>query len=116
MGTNYYATRSKPTVCSPIHIGKSSMGWMFLFHDQDMMWNDPPVVWHSFEDVRKWLDTYVGEEKTYVILNEYDEQIPLHDFYNMIEFKQKRDKDNPDNFSFEVKNVNGYRFDGRDFC
>ena len=32
MGTNYYAVKNKPTVSSPIHIGKSSMGWKFCFH------------------------------------------------------------------------------------
>lgn len=37
MGTNYYAVKNRPTVCSPIHIGKSSSGWLFLFHEQ----NDP---------------------------------------------------------------------------
>ena len=33
MGTNYYVIPNRPSVEEPIHIGKSSMGWMFLFQD-----------------------------------------------------------------------------------
>jgi hypothetical protein len=35
MGTNYYAVKIEPTVREDriIHIGKSSAGWKFLFHE-----------------------------------------------------------------------------------
>lgn len=33
MGTNYYAVKKKPTIAEPLHIGKSSCGWKFLFHE-----------------------------------------------------------------------------------
>ena len=115
MGTNYYAVKNRPTVCKPIHIGKASAGWMFLFREHDEFWIEPPIVWHSFEDVKKWLDTYVGEKKTYIIMNECDEQVSLQDFYEMVDMKQKRDSDNADNFS-NARNVNGYRFSEREFC
>lgn len=114
MGINYYAVKNRPTICGPIHIGKESAGWMFLFREYDEFWIEPPIVWHSFDDVKKWLDTYVGEKKTYIIMNEYDEQVSLQDFYEMVDMKQKRDSDNSDNFMY-VKNINGYRFSEQDF-
>lgn len=53
MGTNYYVVPNRPSVETPIHIGKSSIGWMFLFHDVDEPYGDIPVVWHSFDEVDK---------------------------------------------------------------
>ena len=36
MGTNYYAVRKRPSLYDrTIHIGKSSVGWLFLFHDNE---------------------------------------------------------------------------------
>lgn len=115
MGTNYYVVKSKPSVNPPIHIGKSSAGWMFLFHEQDDIWRDPPIVWHSFNDIKTWLEEYVVNKRSYVIMDEYDRTIDYREFIEKIETKQKQDKDNPDNFSF-CKNVDGYRFDSSDFC
>lgn len=51
MGTNYYAVSKKPTVTSPLHIGKSSCGWKFLFHEVNK-WDyelDCDVEIHTFE-------------------------------------------------------------------
>ena len=115
MGTNYYAVRSRPTICDPIHIGKSSAGWMFLFHEQEDAWCDPPIYWHSFNDVKDWLEQYVYKEHQFVIMNEYDEEIDYEEFFDMIENKQQLDKRNPQNFEY-CKNVNGYRFSDSDFC
>lgn len=114
MGTNYYAVRRRPTVDYPIHIGKASAGWMFLFAEQNDNWNDPPVVWHSFDEVDKWLKKYVVEEKQYAIITEYDEEVSYKDFLEYVQLKQKNDKDNPENFRY-VKNVNWYRFNDREF-
>ena len=53
--------------------------------------------------------------KNYVIIDEYDEVISYNDFIEMVERKQEQFKDNPDNFTYN-RNVNGYRFDDREFC
>ena len=116
MGTNYYVVPNRPSIEEPIHIGKSSMGWMFLFQDIHEPYKDIPVVWHSFEELDKWLRTNVlhpGGE--YVIINEYDEIVSYNDFMNMVKYKQEQFKDNPDNFTY-CRNVGGYRFDDREFC
>ena len=44
-----------------------------------------------------------------VILNEYDEEVSVEDFLNLVKEKQK---EKHDEYS---KNVNGYRFTDRDF-
>ena len=44
-----------------------------------------------------------------VILNEYDEEVSVKDFLDLVEKKQK---EKHDEYS---KNVNGYRFTDRDF-
>ena len=109
MGTNYYAVPKHPTTKSPIHIGKSSIGWQFLFQTQHERWNDPPVVWDNYNECRDWLHKYTVENPIYVILDEYDEVISFDDFFKMVERKQDEDKDNPDNFRY-ANNINGYRF------
>jgi hypothetical protein len=115
MGTNYYVVPNRPSVREPIHIGKSSSGWMFLFHDVSEQWNDPPVEWHTYEQVMGWLKRYVAEKGEFVIMDEYDEVVPFKEFKDMVDEKQERDRNNPDNFDY-CKNVNGYRFTEGEFC
>ena len=108
MGTNYYAVRKRPSVESPIHIGKSSAGWLFLFHANKL--------WSNYDEVKEWLKQHTVNNKEYVILDEYDEEVPFEEFINMVEEKQN-DKwciDNPDNFTWTM-NVAGYRFEDHDF-
>lgn len=111
MGTNFYAVRNRPTVSEPIHIGKCSIGWLFLFQTQDIPYNEPPVIWNTYKQVKDWLrdNTQSGE---YVIMDEYDTIVPYDDFIALVEKRQKdkRCRDNPDNFSYDVRNVDGYRF------
>ncbi len=114
MGTNYYVVPNRPSIEEPIHIGKSSMGWMFLFHDVSEPYKEVPVVWHCYEDVEDWLYEHTVESKQYVIIDEYDEIISFDDFIRMIEYKQKHFNDNPDNFTY-CRNVGGYRFEEREF-
>lgn len=111
MGTNYYAVKTTPTVSDPIHIGKSSYGWLFLFQEQDEPYHEPPVVWHNIEEVRQWLYRHTVEIGDYAIVDEDDEMIQFGDFMNMVESKQRdpRCNRNPDNFYYS-KNVDGYRF------
>lgn len=118
MGTNYYAVKRKPTISEPIHIGKSSVGWLFLFQYQnERMWDEIPCVWNNYDQVKEWLKKYtVGENAPYVIINEYDEIISYDDFIDLVDTKQKeeRNQKNPDNFEY-CDNVDGYRFAKGDF-
>lgn len=112
MGTNYFVVPNRPSIERPIHIGKS-LGWMFLFQDIDDSFRDVPVVWHTYEEVVKWLYRYTVESKQYVIINEYDEIISFDDFFEMVH-KQERFKDNPNGFTY-CNNVNGYIFEEQEF-
>lgn len=114
MGTNYYIVKNGPSCQDPIHIGKSSIGWMFNFQRQNEKWHEPPIVWNTFNQVKDWLKKYTVDSTDYVIIDEYDEIISYDDFIEMVEFKQERDKANPDNFSYS-DNVDGYRFTDGEF-
>lgn len=116
MGTNYYVVKNGPSVHGGTHIGKSSIGWLFNFQTQNDPWNDPPIVWNTWPQVREWLEKYTGPDKAYVIMNEYDEIIPLDEFIAGVERKQNDDYclSNKDNFTYS-RNVDGYRFTDGDF-
>ena len=116
MGTNYYVVPNRPSVHGGIHIGKSSIGWLFLFQSQHETWNDPPIVWHSWPAVKDWLQKYTVDSTNYVIVDEYDEIISFADFIDLVESKQHDEhcRRNPDNFSCS-RNVGGYRFTDYDF-
>jgi len=117
MGTNYYAVKNKASISEPIHIGKSSCGWLFNFQDQNNTWNDIPVVWHTYPQVKEWLKKYTtGKNPPYVILDEYDRTIAYEEFIDLVEKKQKdkRNLSNPDNFTYS-KNIDGYRFSEGEF-
>ena len=118
MGTNYYAVKNRPTVSDPIHIGKASIGWLFHFHQVNDKWHEPPIEWNTYNQVIDWLKKYTVDTKEYVILDEYDRQISLDDFIEMVQRKQNDPdcRDNPDNFSYTSRNVDGYRFDDAEFC
>lgn len=117
MGTNYYAVRNRPSVSSPIHIGKASCGWRFHFQSQNDLWNDPPVVWNTYLQVKDWLYKYTVESDDFVIMDEYDCIVPYEDFIKIVEWhqKDKNCRDNKDNFSYNVRNVDDYRFSDGDF-
>lgn len=117
MGTNYYAVRARPTINEPIHIGKSSIGWLFLFQAQNQKYTEPPVVWNTFDQLKQWLEEFTVNRKEYVIIDEYDQVIPYIKFIEFVERKQndERCKGNPENFTYD-RNINGYRFTDEDFC
>lgn len=114
MGTNYYVIPNRPSIVDPIHIGKSSRGWLFLFQDVDEPYWDTPIKWHSYEEVKDWLYKNTVESTEYVIVDEYEMPVLFEEFIDLVDFKQKHYKDNPDNFTY-CRNVNGYRFDEREF-
>lgn len=107
MGTNYFAVKKEPSIAEDheIHIGKSSIGGLFHFHECDQ--------WHTFHQFEKWLEDHVDTGE-YVLLDEYDERITKDALLELIERKQnyKDCKNNPENFAYGVRNVDGYRFDG----
>lgn len=115
MGCNYYACSTKPTTVAPLHIGKSSIGWRFNFRKYESSW-EVPFDWeyplNTFERWKEFLRTNEMNGKM-VILDEYDEPISCEDFLEMIAQKQK--ENNPDNFTYS-ENINGYRFEEREFC
>lgn len=107
MGTNYYVVSTKPTVCHPIHIGKSSAGCKFLFHRVDV-WdnyfsNDPL---NTFLQWKKFLEEQTANGNI-VIMNEYDDVVSLNEFLALVERKQKENI--PDDFTYS-NNIDGYRF------
>lgn len=114
IGTNYYVVRNRPTTADPYHIGKSSIGWMFHFQTQNERWDEPPVVWNTYKQLKDWLIKHTVESNEFVIIDEYDEIITYDDFIELVEEKQKRDKDNPENFYY-ARNVDGYRFSDQEF-
>ena len=109
MGTNYYLVKNKPSTDSGLHIGKSSLGWRFLFHKPPIWETDKPL--NTFEQWRDYLKE-TTESGNYVILNEYDEVVSLDDFLKMVANKQNENK--PDMFEY-CENVNGYRFSSGEF-
>ena len=88
MGTNYYALTDVCPHClrgsAKIHIGKSSVGWRFLFRAyKEFDWDDPGVRWRSREELRQWMiDREVSIE------NEYGEPMRTEDFFEFTEDKQ----------------------------
>lgn len=117
MGTNYYLVKRKPSIQEPIHIGKSSAGWLFLFQYQNLEWLDTPVHWNSYKELKEYLNKYAtGKRKPYMIINEYDEEVSFKEFIDMVDKKQndKTCLSNKDNFTY-CNNVDGYRFTYNDF-
>jgi len=117
MGTNYYLVKNGPSVREPIHIGKSSAGWLFNFQSQNKTWDEPHVAWNTYNQVKDTLRRLTVDTTDYVIMDEYDETISYEDFCALVDAKQK-DKHcvgNKDNFSY-ARNVDGYRFSDSEFC
>lgn len=102
----------KPTIADPIHIGKSSIGWKFLFHRVDGYLNY--INGESLDTYSKWvnfLKEYTDNDTT-VIMNEYDEEVSLTDLIELVQRKQLEIND--DDFRY-CDNVEGYRFVRGDF-
>ena len=109
MSTNYYAVRKEPCLYNrEIHLGNSSAGWLFLFREHNDI--------HTFPQFVRWLENNVDTGE-WVLFDEYNKQITKEYLLDLIEYKQNdiRCKNNPDNFSYGFKNVDGYRFYDEDF-
>lgn len=109
MGTNYYAISEKSTHSKPLHIGKSSVGWKFLFYKVEDYENY--FTYKTIDTYEKWKELLQNENIS--IINEYDEIIDFDSFVKLVEIKQHCD--NPDNFKYH-RNIKGYRFSENEFC
>lgn len=111
MGTNYYAVSKEPTVKSHIHIGKSSIGWKFLFH-RVSAWENW-VTEEAINTYPQWIKFLEDNKDRIIIMNEYDETVTLEELKAIVERKQK--ETNEDNFTC-ADNIDGYRFTDGEFC
>lgn len=105
MGTNYYVKAKPDCPCcgreyEPLHIGKSSGGWKFLFAPY------PEYGLTSWKDWQKHL-AEAGTE----IVDEYGQDIDLTQLMELVEAKQKPDALDASNAPQEMW---GSSFEGRD--
>lgn len=108
MGTNYYAIGKKSTHNEPVHIGKSSLGWKFLFYKLKDYENH--FTHETIDTYWKWEKLLKNDDIQ--VINEYNEVIDFDSFIKMVEIKQRCD--NPNNFTHNL-NVQGYRFSENEF-
>ena len=92
MGTNYFLVKTKPTCRAPLHIGKSSIGWRFLFYRPDR-WETDDIPLNTFEQWKEYIYNCVTSG-THVVIDEYDEVIDPVELFDMIARKQKEKSDN----------------------
>lgn len=114
MGTNYYCHKKNPCpACGhggeEYHIGKSSIGWKFLFAPYPDEGLTSKKAWEQFLKDR-------------VITDEYGNTIPHTELFELIESKQKAlNKDGqplltmqsygePNTYRYETFDAEGYRF------
>lgn len=109
MGTNYYLVKNKPTIDPPLHIGKASAGWRFLFYKPNKY--EVNRTLNTFEQWRDYLKE-TTESHECVILNEYEREVECDELLEIIASKQQIDR--PDMFD-HWENVNGYRFASCEF-
>lgn len=99
MGTNFYLETDFCPCCgkpkNKIHLGKSSVGWKFLFKKSDLIQN--------YNDFLKVI-------KQGVIVDEYDENISELEMIKLIQRKQKEKAHD------RCCDIEGYNFLGDDFC
>lgn len=81
MGTNYYAVTKYCQHCkrgNPIHIGKSSVGWMFVFHGYPDPWDEVQI--------RSWAEwKYCLLNEADHIEDEYGKLVSFADFKKVVE-------------------------------
>ncbi|MBQ0014670.1 MAG: hypothetical protein KBS82_05030 [Oscillospiraceae bacterium] len=92
MGTNYYLVKDSATVRPPLHIGKASFGWKFIFrlYEDLELEGYEEEYFNSITNIEEWKSFL--EYKTngnYQIMTEHDKQVSFDDFWNMVEEKQK---------------------------
>lgn len=110
MSTNYYLVKNRPSRDSGLHIGKSSIGWRFLFRK----YNNPFEIDKPLDTFERWRDYLkeTTESGTHVIMDEYDNIVTYEFLIELIENKQQ--ENSSDMFEY-CENINGYRFEKSDF-
>jgi len=83
MGTNYYLHKEKCPCCGlksePLHIGKSSAGWVFMLH-----------VTEAIKGLRDWMVLF--ESPGYTIVDEYGQDISMTEMVSTIVCRSWPDK------------------------
>lgn len=91
MGTNYYVVGLEPLPGNDadekwLHIGKSSMGWAFLFQSTEVMFANKIRPLRSTQD---WWGLLTGAIAAgCFIQDEYGARVTLRDFWEMVELKR----------------------------
>lgn len=111
MGTNYYMVRTRPTLNAPLHIGKHSYGWKFLFHYVAFDY-EHEIKLHNYWDWFIFIYTKV-HEGSYVILDECEQEVTPDELFSIIQKAQHNN--NKDDFTY-CMNIDGYRFTEGEFC
>ena len=106
MGTNYYGKLKKPKRkvyldYEPFHIGKSSIGWKFIFQTNNHFTN--------FEQFKEWL-----KDDNFEIYDEYDRKIDKEEFLQHI-LNKKKDENCQSQVDEYTKNIDGFDFTDMDF-
>jgi hypothetical protein len=110
MGTNYYTDGDPPCSCcgrggEELHIGKSSMGWQFLF---------APYPDRGLTSFKAWREFLADRE----IRDEYGHKWALNDLVELVEKKREginsqtatREQWGPSSRDGESADPEGYRF------
>lgn len=107
MGTNYYIETTACKSCGhsegDIHLGKSSIGWRFNFQYNGGRY------YKNVREMKEWL-------KNKQIWNEYGEEVPHEEFWELVKLKQDPEytKNNPDDKNCEFE-IDGYVFSDYEF-
>lgn len=111
MGTNYYLKKidfpeedhfhwlygSDDWFTPKIHVGKSSVGWQFLFNGSQV------------KTYKEWKEVILSApEEGYKLVDEYEESIEPEEFFQLVEEKQKTRPRKEDYVDFV--DDEGYRF------
>ena len=107
MGTNYDLKYKICDECGrfdTLHLGKSSGGWKFALQANDFKY------YKNWEEMKSWLEAKCDTRGR--IYDEYNEEIKLKDFIDLVEKKQKIKQPDVDN---GTQDIDGYRFSNYEF-
>ena len=97
MGTNFYLHRTDESageVASPLHIGKSSMGWCFSLHVYPE---------RGIRDLNDWLPLFKDGD----IFDEYGEHVPAQEMMAIISERSRASREDWDTFGTRVGQLYG---------
>lgn len=107
MGTNYYLTSKVCPCCKrakpPMHLGKSSAGWQFLFSGYRPEYEGDLNI----QTKQAWVD-YINSSEDHIIQNEYGDPISLEALLELVE--NKRDGRSSVDDRYNLVSQDGYIF------